>query len=240
MAEKKNINVFNRDVETNKGYKYSTNAPLSSILANRRMTRAIVSLISEDIKTIIDIGCGDGTYTNEIKKNKPQLKITGTDAAETALKIAREKYPDIEFTFSNVLDKSTFSNSKYDLAVLRGVLHHLPEQEPALRNISECSEQLIIVEPNGNNPILKLIEKRSAYHIEHEEQSFNTTLLKKWCVNSGWNVEHVSYIGFVPMFFPALFTRIIYFFQPLLEIIPIIRKYFSAQIVIYCTKQKNG
>ncbi|MEZ4901482.1 MAG: hypothetical protein R2822_06830 [Spirosomataceae bacterium] len=58
------------------------------------------------------------------------------------------------------------------------------------------------MEPNGNNPILKLIEKTSKYHIEHEEQSFIEFSLKKWIKNAGGKVTNWSYVGYVPFFFP--------------------------------------
>ena len=63
VLEKKNVNVFNSDVAENKGYRYTNNAPFSSVVANLRQTQETLKLIDSDAKTLVDIGCGDGTYT---------------------------------------------------------------------------------------------------------------------------------------------------------------------------------
>ncbi|GAA4462332.1 hypothetical protein GCM10023093_08720 [Nemorincola caseinilytica] len=234
---KKNVDVFNADVASNQGYMYTTEAKLSSKLANKRMTEATLEMIDKNAVTIIDIGAGDGTYSNDIYQARPQSKITGFDPAATAIKMAAQKYPHIEFSVGNLLDASTFPDKKYDVGVIRGVLHHLNDPLLAIKNSGLLSDSVIIIEPNGNNPILKQIEKRSAYHIEHEERSFSSDQLTQWCEEAGFRVERLDYIGFVPFFFPTLLTRIIYFFQPLMEKIHPLKKYFGAQIVILCRKK---
>jgi SAM-dependent methyltransferase len=235
---KKNVDVFNDDVASNQGYKYTTEAPLSSVLANKRMTDATLELIDKNAVTIIDIGAGDGTYSNDIYNGRPGVKITGFDPAANAIKNAGVKYPHIQFSVGNILEPATFPDKKFDVGVIRGVLHHLTDPESAIRNAGLLSDNIIIIEPNGNNPILKLIEKVSPYHRQHEERSFSSSLLKKWCEQSGYTVEHLGFIGFVPFFFPTFLTRIIFFFQPMLEKIYPLKKYFGAQIVILCRKKK--
>jgi len=233
---KENVTVFNSDVESNEGYKYTTNAMFSSVVANKRITDAINELIPEKTNTIIDIGCGDGTYTHEIKKANSKIKVIGTDPATNAIAIAKKKYSDIEFFDSNIYKTEDFIGKQFDLAIYRGVIHHLSEQELAIKNTFAFANSLIILEPNGNNFVLKLIEKNSKYHIEHQEQSFSTKQLSRWCKNSGWKIEQIKYISFIPFFFPETLSKIILFFQPFLEKIPIINKYLTAQIVILCTK----
>ncbi len=234
---KKNVDVFNADVASNEGYMYTTNAKLSSLLANKRMSEAILKSIPKGVNTLVDVGAGDGSYTNEIHQARPEIKITGFDPAAVAIKIAAGKYKDIAFFEGNILDASTFPNQKFDISIIRGVLHHLNDPQLAIENSGIMADRLVIVEPNGNNPILKMIEKNSQYHIEHEERSFTCSLLKQWCVESGFEIESVDYIGFVPFFFPTLLTRIIYFFQPVMEMIYPLKKYFGAQIVIVCKKK---
>jgi hypothetical protein len=104
-------------------------------------------------------------------------------------------------------------------------------------NAMMLSEQLLVVEPNGNNPILKLIEKSSRYHHQHEECSFSQTL-KKWRGKAGYEVERLDFVGFIPFFFPTVLTKIICFFQPVLEKIYPLKKYFGAQIIIRCRKKQ--
>ena len=49
----------------------------------RNKIEKIFELISSDVKTIIDIGCGNGAITNELAK---KYKVTGVDRSANALK----------------------------------------------------------------------------------------------------------------------------------------------------------
>jgi 2-polyprenyl-3-methyl-5-hydroxy-6-metoxy-1,4-benzoquinol methylase len=233
---KQNVDRFNQDTLANNGYLYSTNAPYSAIKSNDRISRAVIAKIPAQTGRIIDLGCGDGVYTAKFAEAFPLAYIEANDPAHKAIEMAQQRFPHINFRVANILDLSTQTTTPFDVAVIRGVIHHLPDnsQQLAIQNARAIAKTLIIVEPNGNNPILKLIEKNSAYHIAHEEQSFTSETLMSWCVAAGWKDVSVNYIGFVPFFFPEVLARIIYFFQPLLERIPIINKYFSAQIVVVC------
>jgi 2-polyprenyl-3-methyl-5-hydroxy-6-metoxy-1,4-benzoquinol methylase len=239
---KKNVSVFNSNVADNGGYLYTTNAPLSSVLANKRITDATLAVIDDTVQTVVDIGTGDGAYANDILQQKPHLKITGFDPAAEAIKSATEKYPRIAFLTGDILDVSTLPSScrDFDIGIIRGVLHHLVNPQLAITNAMILSNSLLIIEPNGNNPILKVIEKLSPYHRQHEERSFSSRTLKKWCKAAGYNVEQLNFVGFVPFFFPTFLTKVIYFFQPFLEKIYPLKKYFGAQTVLLCRKKQSS
>lgn len=231
---KKNVSEFNADVAENGGYRYTSNAPYSSVVSNQRITDETVRVITQlsNVKSVIDIGCGDGTYTADLKTNLPQVAFTGFDPAAQAIDLAAKKYPQCKFLVGDVLNPDTFPKEKYDVAVIRGVIHHLPTQSDAIKYAKLLSNRILIIEPNGNNPILKWIEKNSEYHVQHEEQSFTSDFLQNICKEHGMKIRSLSFIGFVPFFFPEIPARIIYFFQPLLEKIPLLGKYFGAQTVI--------
>lgn len=235
---KKNVAEFDKDVIKNKGFVYTTNLKYSSIVSNKRISDEVRLNIQPGVRTIFDAGCGDGTYTQEIRNNFPQAKILAADPSSEAINIAQAKYPEIDFFVIDLEDEEAFGEGKifFDVTVIRGVLHHMNNPFKGIQNISKATEKIIIVEPNGNNPILKLIEKTSKYHIEHEEQSFSSGTLRRWCLDSGFKNIKITYIGLVPFFFPTLLSRIIYFFQPLVEKIPMINKYFCAQIVLTAIK----
>jgi ubiquinone/menaquinone biosynthesis C-methylase UbiE len=237
---KKNVQEFNRNVNENGGFLYTTNAQFSSHVANKRISDEIFKLIKPHYKTLVDIGCGDGMYTNNIKENFPHLDVHGFDPADSAIQIASKKYPAVKFETINLLDDQLpVPAKKYDVAVIRGVLHHLSDQQKAITNAFRFADHLIIMEPNGNNPILKVIEKTSKYHIEHEEQSFFEWELKRWIRNAGGKIDSWSYVGYVPFFFPTGPAKVIYFFQPFMERIPVLKHVFSAQFIISCSQKKE-
>jgi SAM-dependent methyltransferase len=236
---KKNVSEFNSDVLENGGYRYTQNAPYSSIVSNKRITDETEFILRKiaNVKSVIDIGCGDGTYTAELKQRLPHINFTGFDPASDAIQLAGTKYADCQFIVGDVLNSATFPNAKYDVAIIRGVIHHLPTQSLAVKNAALLSDRVLIIEPNGNNPILKWIEKNSEYHVQHEEQSFTSDFLQGICTENGLTVKRLSFIGFIPFFFPTLLSRIIYTFQPVLELIPLLGRYFGAQTVILAEKK---
>jgi len=238
-TQKQNVNEFNIDVKKNNGYKYTTNAKYSSVVSNNRITNATEQLIPINTATIIDIGCGDGTYTSVLKEKFKNVQFTGIDPAIEAIELAKKKDLEINFLVGDLLDESTLPKDKYDLGIIRGVLHHLPNAYTGLENSKKLSNKLIIIEPNGNNPILKWIEKNSKYHIEHEEQSFTSNQLISWIEMIDYKIVKIDYIGFIPFFFPTVLSKIIHFFQPFLELIYPLKKYFGAQIIILCENKKR-
>src|SRR6185295_9819335 len=100
---KKNVSVFNSDVRRNAGYRYTTSAPYSSIVANRRMTEATLRHIHGNCHSILDAGCGDGTYSSEIKRARPSIHLVGFDPSIDAIEIARTRHPGIQFLQGDML-----------------------------------------------------------------------------------------------------------------------------------------
>lgn len=239
-TQKRNVSEFNSDIKANSGYRYTTNASYSSIISNRRMTTATLAVIPSGTATLIDIGCGDGTYTYALKSSLDAIACTGFDPASEAIAAAQKRFPGVRYIVGDLLNPATFPDERFDIAVIRGVLHHLPDAAAGIANAVRLSDRVVIIEPNGNNPILKWLEKHSEYHLAHEEQSFSSRQLAQWCADTGYVVTRLDYIGFVPFFFPSVPARIIQFFQPLLERIWPVKKYLSAQIVIVYEKPGPG
>lgn len=235
---KKNVHVFESDVRENAGYRYTTGASFSAVAANRRITEETLRLIPAGSRTLLDAGCGDGTYANDIKLARPELEITGLDPAAAAIEAAGRRYPGVSFSTGDLLRPETLPARRFDIVVLRGVLHHLSDPGAAVRNCARLSDALVIIEPNGNNPVLKVIEKVSRYHREHEERSFAPGRLLGWCREAGLEPAAPVFIGFVPFFFPDVPARIIAFFQPFLEKMPLLGRFLGAQTVIFCRRPR--
>ena len=231
---KHNVQSFNQDVCTHGMYLYADTRKFSCVVTNRRITQEILRYLTPDIHTVIDAGCGDGTYTQVAALAAPWITLTGFDPAEDAIRKARASYPGIAFSVGNILEPETLPKEKFDAGILRGVLHHLPVQDQAIAHMRALTDKLLLVEPNGNNPIVKIIERLSPYHREHEEQSFTVKQLVRWCKDAGYASIRVTHIGFVPCFCWEPLARVLYAMQPFLEKIPFVNTYLSAQIVLFC------
>lgn len=233
MANEKNVAAFDNDVTKNKGYLYTTTNKISCNFANRRISDAVWEMAGGfEGKTVIDIGCGDGIYTMEFLKMNPAF-LRGVDANESAISMAKQKTSGIKNIDFAVVDiyKLTPPENRYDIAIVRGILHHLYDVETAISLISKMAKIVIVVEPNGYNPVLKIIERTSRYHIEHEEKSYSPKNLDKWFLANGGVIEKSMFIGLVPMFCPNFMARICKLFEPLVEHIPLLRQFACGQYV---------
>lgn len=230
---------FNRDVAENTGYLYTTDARLSSWLANRRLTDATLAAVSFLDKRVIDIGCGDGTYTVELFDRGKPASIHGFDPAERAIEIARQRIIGREIAFGthNAYDLPVATGS-FDLAHLRGVLHHLDRPIDALREAFRVASWVVLIEPNGYNPMVKLLEKYSRYHRKHGEKSYQPRQLDQWIHEVGGTVVSRRWAGFVPFFCPDWFARTLKMVEPLVERLPLVRA-CSCAVYVQVAKRSD-
>ena len=241
MKIKNNVSQFDKDAADLGGYEYSGNK-LSSILANKRMNNAVEVFFNFSNQTILDCGCGDGKFTKNYIKLGAK-RVVAIDPAKNAIEtaIANNCDKNVFFSVGDVYNLKSHpeiiaQKTSFDVAILRGVLHHVSDQALAVKRVSEISKSILILEPNGRNPVLKVIEKVSKYHIEHEEQSFAFHDMKDWLTHAGFiKIKH-RYINLVPFFCPDWFARLADFLTPIVENMPILRRFACGQIIIIASK----
>lgn len=237
FKKEKNISAFNKDVKKNAGYLYTSDHLYSSKVATAKQTKEIIKFIKRffaDKIKIIDIGCGDGKHTVELFKEISPVSILGIDPAWNAITMAKKrvkpKYKKlINFRVGNIyqVDK-LFRTKQFDLAILRGVLHHLYDPVKAINKLSKVFPSIIIIEANGYNPILKIIEKVSPYHREHEEKSYWPPNLNNWFKKQGYKKITEKYAGIVPYFCPDYLAKPLKFIEPFFENIPLLNRIYCA------------
>ncbi len=224
MVKTSAVDAFNRDAVSNAGYLYTANARLSSVLANERLTAAVLDSADFRGKRVLDVGCGDGTYTLELFARGGPASVHAVDRAERAIELGRARAGANPITFEACSAESLpLPDDSFDIAHLRGVLHHLDKPTHALREAMRVARLVVVTEPNGYNPVLKVLERVSRYHIEHEERSFFASTVKSWARELGGTVRSVSFIGLVPFFSPDVVARVLKRIEPLVERAPLIQ-----------------
>ena len=221
--ERKNVDVFDRDALANDGYLYTHNARLSCRLATQRSTDAILATHCFRDRSVVDVGCGDGFYTFRWWDLGRPKALVGIDPASEAIAIAnkyRENRP-IQFMVGDA-HRLPFAEDSFDLALLQSVLHHDDDPRDIIREAFRIAPEILIHEPNGNNPGLKVIEKASPYHVEHNEKSYGSRQLARWIRECGGQIKYQKFAGFVPMFSPSWLARLMKFFEPAVESIPLL------------------
>ena len=226
-------NSFAEDMDVLGGYTYTRSNSLSGRLSNERISKAILHGLDCHGKTVLDIGCGDGAYTLEYITSGAR-SVVGIDPVDEAIRSAAEKYkhiPNLSFKCQDLYTMPVAE--KYDVAIVRGVLHHTPDIKRAIRVICSVAKEIVVVEPNGYNPVLKIIEKLSPYHVQHEERSFPPCLLRREFEKNGATLLASEYVGLAPFFCPDWLAKILKFFEPAVEKIVLIKQLACGQYVFH-------
>lgn len=143
--------------------------------------RIIELLKAKNIKSLVDIGCGDGRLLAEIHRALPHLQLTGSDFSERSLAFAKAFTPSITTTLST-------PTQIFDAFTLIEVLEHVPPAEiPAF--LEELSGTIsssgfgIITVPSAATPV-------HAKHYQHfTEESLRTQL------SPYFEIQHLEYLS---------------------------------------------
>lgn len=238
MGELAGREKFEQDIAANKGYFYSTNAQLSSCLAHQRITDVSLEMLDYQGRSILDVGCGDGTYTLILYDQAKPSTIYAVDAVGTAIAVAANKVAgrSIKFLEFSAYDLSHLGHH-FDIGYMRAVLHHLDKPELAIKETLAIVDQLIIMEPNGYNIGLKILERFSKYHREHDEKSYFPMQIDAWAKKAGGKVVRQRWAGFVPCFCPDWLARIFKSLEPYVEKMPIVNRLLCAIYYVIIKKE---
>lgn len=90
----------------------------------------MASLVPENTKSLLDLGCGTGLELSEIFKIFPHISVTGIDLCEAMLKKLREKHrgKDIELICGDYFTVP-FGEDRFDCAVSFQTMHHFSHEK---------------------------------------------------------------------------------------------------------------
>ncbi len=124
----------------------------------RQLQRKIDMAILEDynFEKIIDIGCGKGSLSHLLKKKNNY--VLGLDISQTAVNIAQERFPDIDFLSTDVNQIENFSSlmnkmGGVNLVFTSEVFSYIENWKELLVEISKSSEYFMISLYIPENPI---------------------------------------------------------------------------------------
>lgn len=243
MLKNQNISSpFDKDVERFGSYQYTNGTRYSTIIANERYTQMILSSADFAGKAVVDIGSGDGTYTAHLAARSNAASILGVEPSPKAVERAQAVYGNI---FSNLNFVCGYSGMlikqkrKFDIAVYRGVIHHMTTPRQELLKALLLADTLIILEPNGLNPLMKTVERLSSYHRQHQERSFLHFSISRWITEGGGVIKKIRFFGMVPYFCPDMIAITGKFIEPFVESLPLLRSVCCGQYVVVATRAER-
>lgn len=224
---------FDNDVAQGGAYQYSTGERYSARIATEKLTEITFNALDVRDQRVLDVGCGDGTATFELFRRGKPRSIHGVDLSGQAIAVAKANCPDAAITFERCSGRDLpCPDDSFDVVQFRGVLHHVDQPEKAVAEALRVAPKVFIIEPNGWNPGLKVIEKLSKYHREHGERSFSPRLVESWCTSRGARITYRSFAGFVPFFCPEPLARAMKLVEPIVETVPLLKHVGCAVFAI--------
>lgn len=181
-----------------------------SVKREQWLSRLLDDLDSEEINTAIDVGCGQGYFTNVLHKRR--LEVAGTDGRELNVEEAKRKYPMINFVTEDIENQGC-SLGSFDLVVCLGLLYHLENPSRAIRNLFKITKKILVIETRvvpSKWPILVSYDE-----VNSEDQGLNFAALipslgclVKMLYNSGYNkVYRTVYLPDHPDFKGNIITK---------------------------------
>jgi SAM-dependent methyltransferase len=111
--------------------------PQPTYLAGDRLAVILQVLAKLDVRRILDAGCGNGWFTAHLKK--AGFDVVGLDVSGTAIKVARQAYPDIEFVCAPLdRERWPFGDASFDVILATEVIEHIYDTEVMFAEMARC------------------------------------------------------------------------------------------------------
>ena len=209
-------------------------------------------LVSEGL-SVLELGCGTGDLLAALKPRRG----VGVDFSGEMLKIARERYPDLEFREADVENLESWGET-FDVLILADVAGHLQDIEETFRSLrSFChSETRVMVSYYSFlwEPVLKLGEWLKQKMPQQHQNWLSTEDISNLLRLAGYEEVKTEYRLLIPKRIPWLSNFINQFIAPLPGIRRLClcryivarpsglkeKKEFSTSVLIPCRNEKGN
>ena len=147
---------------------------------------------------ILDLGCGDGFFSFVLSKRKNN-KVIGIDLSKESIKIAKKRYPNIEFKVMDI-EKTTFTKAYFDEVYAMDVLEHVDHLNDALNEVERIIKKrgrLIINVPHPKSEKWLLKIRPSYFKEIHHVRIFKEKELDSMITKMGFNLVLKKRMGFL-------------------------------------------
>ncbi|MCC3865111.1 methyltransferase domain-containing protein [Terrisporobacter petrolearius] len=133
-------------------------------------------------KKILDVGCGSGNSTHELKKRWPNSEIIGIDNSKAMIEKARSLYDDTKFILQDATDDLS-ALGKFDIIFSNAAIQRIPDHENLIKSLYNSLEdegilaiQLPLVDEVKAQQALYELEhvKKYKQYLDNRSLRFNT------------------------------------------------------------------
>ncbi|WP_133127707.1 class I SAM-dependent methyltransferase [Legionella nagasakiensis] len=152
-------------------------------IGQKNLTQAIIDFFPQEIKTALDVGCGDGKLTSAIIA-ATKCPIIGLDASREAL--SRCSFNTIHADATNL----PFQDNEFDLILTMDMMEHLPKhmEDMVWKQLFRISKSWVMVAVPFREELLDATAKCShceqLYHVNWHMRSYDWPELVSRCPDS--------------------------------------------------------
>jgi SAM-dependent methyltransferase len=89
-------------------------------------------------QTVLDVGCGTGTLTQELVRRVGGQDVAAVDPSESFVGAIRERYPDVRVELASAEDLP-FPDDSFDAALAQLVIHFMPDAVSGVREMARVT-----------------------------------------------------------------------------------------------------
>lgn len=156
-------------------------------------------LNKNDIKNILEIGCGRGNKTVILADYFKNSKITGIDFSSSGIEVANDNYKNysnLEFVNAELNDfiSNKSKIKQFDMTVTFEVLEHIEDWKSLLNDIIRATNKYVLISaPTGR---MREFEKNIGHF-----RNFKKGEIEEFMINNGFKIVKTFYAGF-PFYSP--------------------------------------
>jgi 2-polyprenyl-3-methyl-5-hydroxy-6-metoxy-1,4-benzoquinol methylase len=132
-------------METTDNYKkHTSNNPLKTFFLSFYYKAFTNELKKLEIKSVLEVGCGEGFILNKLKDEDIGNNWEGIDYSKEAVAIGKKIHPFLDLKQGSIYD-SKFKDNSFDLVVCTEVLEHLDNPKKALEEVLRISKKYVLL-----------------------------------------------------------------------------------------------
>ena len=102
----------------------------------------------EEVKSVLEIGCGNGWFSAGIAEYFPEKEITGCDLNMGELQLADQAFdlPNLHFIYADVFQELQESDERFDVVILPSSVQYFPDFDNLIFALWELSDEVHILD----------------------------------------------------------------------------------------------
>ncbi len=182
--------------------------------ADETRIREFSNKIPDDVRSILDAGCGNGSFLHYISQSNLEKykRICGVDRSRQALShVKTEKY-------LSCVDALPFRDCEFDIVTSLEVIEHLPVvvYENSLKELARVARRYILIgvpfDQDLRNSLIECPICTCRFNADYHLRSFSETAIKSIFADKNFKCKEIFYVNPIKKMRPWIFN--IYLFIP--------------------------